>query len=264
MDNKGRTRRIKSFHANTGGEDSGLHEWNDSAIFTQAKDENVANAGQYLIGHGFHIAIKSENNQAVLMVVDKNTNAWRNATWGDAYVNYVKQNPQMAAKPLAFQYIKYPALGWNILELTYKPDKSLSSIHFGSPVSKVLTQLTQQDLKDFGYGQAQQTGKPELVTASGDKRARPARVQAGEERLFGQRSVWLKNIRNGLPILTRKFGDLIIGNPGSMGCELSADLMEDGQRGFAENLDGHMFFIQLEGDELVIRHADGNCRLCGG
>jgi hypothetical protein len=154
MDKKGRTRRIKSFHSNTGSEDTGLHEWNDVAIFTQSKDELASNAGQFLIGHGLRMSLKFANSVATFMILDPRTNQWRDATWGDAYPAYIKSNPAAAQKILAFQYIRYPAMGWNILEIDFRPDKSLKGVHFGSPVSKVLTTLTSNDLRDFGYAVA--------------------------------------------------------------------------------------------------------------
>jgi len=149
MTDKGATRRIKSFHANTGGQDQGLHDWQDLAIFTDPKMETKANAGQFLMGNGFRIALKVQNNNGEFYVLDQKNNTWRIATVADAYPKYAKINQNEANQPLKFKCVSYPAKDWNILEMKFRTDKTIRSIHFGSPVSEIKTQLSKTELEEF-------------------------------------------------------------------------------------------------------------------
>jgi hypothetical protein len=149
INNDGRSRRIKSFHSNTGGEDQGLHEWQDVIVFTKPEDKDIANAGQYLMGHGYRIAFNFENNKGQFLMLDMDTKSWRPAKWGDAYKKAAAQGVGDAEKELTFTYVPYPVKDWNVLEFRFRPDKSIKSVHFGSPVSKVYDTMKQAEVDEF-------------------------------------------------------------------------------------------------------------------
>lgn len=149
MTHDGKSRRIKSLHANTGEEDQGLHDWNDLMIFTDPSDKQSAGAGQYLIGRKFRVSINLQNNKGVFYVLDKSTNQWREGTFSDAYPTFVKLNPNQGNNPLHFTYVPYPVKGWDALEFKFRPDKTIKGVHFGSPVSQIDKQMTKQHAAEF-------------------------------------------------------------------------------------------------------------------
>ena len=142
----GRLRRWKSHHSNTGGEDKGLHGWSDMSIFVDPIYDKEANSPQFLIGKGFKIGLSKTQNGKMVVVVFDNGN-WRPATWKDAYPGFIKINPENENKPLAWEYIKEPKVGYNVVDFNVKNDK-LKSYHFGSEVSEV-SEFTDEDKKLF-------------------------------------------------------------------------------------------------------------------
>jgi hypothetical protein len=146
---KGQLRRWKSVHANTGGEDMGLHGWSSQSIFVPKNYENEANSLQHLIGKGFKTAMsKNKDGKLVIMVADKGK--WRPATWSDAYPNYVKSNPSFKDKVIGFEYSKEPKMGYSVVDFDLKPSSTeIKSYHFGSPVSKIETQIPKEEIKRF-------------------------------------------------------------------------------------------------------------------
>ena len=142
----GRLRRWKSYHSNTGGEDQGLHSWSDMSVFVDPQYDKEANSPQFLIDKGYKIGIsKTKNGKMVVVIYDNN--GWRPATWGDAYPVYVSRNPNHKDKPLAWDYIKEPKVGFNVVDFSYK-DGQLKGYHFGSEVSEV-GEFTDEDKKLF-------------------------------------------------------------------------------------------------------------------
>ena len=142
----GRLRRYKSYHSNTGGEDEGLHSWSGMSVFVSPEYDKVANSPQFLIGKGYKIGLSKTKNGGMVVVVFDNGN-WRPATWGDAYPNYVKVNPNYADKVLAWPYVKQPTVGYNVVDFTMK-DGQLRGYHFGSEVSEV-GEFSDEDKKLF-------------------------------------------------------------------------------------------------------------------
>jgi hypothetical protein len=142
----GRLRRWKSYHSNTGGEDEGLHKWSDMSVFVNPTYDKEANSPQFLIDKGYKIGIsKTQNGKMVIILLDNGD--WRPATWGDAYPNYVKVNPEYKDKPLAWDYVKEPTVGFNVVDFSFK-DGHLKGYHFGSEVSEV-SEFTDEDKKLF-------------------------------------------------------------------------------------------------------------------
>jgi hypothetical protein len=142
----GRLRRWKSHHSNTGGEDKGLHGWSDMSIFVDPIYDKEANSPQFLIGKGFKIGLSKTQNGKMVVVVFDNGN-WRPATWKDAYPGFIKINPENENKPLAWEYIKEPKVGYNVVDFNVK-NNQLKSYHFGSEVSEV-SEFTDEDKKLF-------------------------------------------------------------------------------------------------------------------
>jgi hypothetical protein len=142
----GRLRRWKSYHSNTGGEDQGLHGWSDMSVFVDPQFDREANAVQFLIGNGYKVGLsKSKNGKMVIVIFDNDQ--WRVATWKDAYPKYIKQYPDKKDKPLAWDYVKEPTVGYNVVDFNIKNDQ-LKSYHFGSEVSEV-SEFTDEDKKLF-------------------------------------------------------------------------------------------------------------------
>ena len=144
----GRLRRYKSYHANTGGEDEGLHPWSDLSVFVESQHNKEANSIQFLVGNGFKNKIalsKTQDGKIVVVVYDNND--WRPATWNDAYPGYVKRNEQYKDKPLVFPYVKEPTVGYHVVDFNMN-NGYLKSYHFGSDVSEI-SEFTDEDKKLF-------------------------------------------------------------------------------------------------------------------
>jgi hypothetical protein len=146
---QGQLRRWKSNHANTGGEDMGLHGWSAQSVFVPQIYSNQANSLQHLIGKGYKTALsKNSDGKMIIMVVDNGK--WRPATWNDAYPVYVKSNPQYKDKVLGFEYSKEPKMGYSVVDFDLKPNSTeIRSYHFGSPVSKIESQIPKDEVTRF-------------------------------------------------------------------------------------------------------------------
>jgi len=142
----GRLRRWKSYHQNTAGEDKGLHEWSDMSVFVDPKYGNEASSIEFLMDRGFKVSIsKSKNGKMVLLVSDNGQ--WRVATWNDAYPKYVQENPNLDNKPLGWEYVKEPKIGYHVVDFSFKNGR-LGSYHFGSEVSEI-GEFSDEDKKLF-------------------------------------------------------------------------------------------------------------------
>ena len=128
----GETKRYKSEHSNDW--DSGKKDWFSNSIFVPEKDEKFANAGQFLFGRNYKVALANAQGKKVFVIFD---NGWRPAKWKDAYPKHAERNPQMADKFLAFDFTTNPKMGYNVVEFNFKSNGTLQSYHFGSPVSKI-------------------------------------------------------------------------------------------------------------------------------
>jgi hypothetical protein len=147
----GRIRRWKSVHANTGGEDKGLHEWNQQSMFVSPDYEKEANSIQFLIGNGQKNLALSKNADGKIVVMVTKDNQWRPGTWLDAYPNFFKLNPNYQNKILAWEYKKEPTLGYHVVDFNLKENGTIKSYHFGSPVAKILSgeEMSKEDKKIF-------------------------------------------------------------------------------------------------------------------
>lgn len=167
MSAAGETRRIKSSHLNTGGEDAGLHGWYPSCVFVSESFKNEVLAAQHLLDKGFSYSltnVKGEPNTMVWIVVDPKTNQWRPATWNDAYpktFTYGIHDPSIKPQTeLKFKYVQEPKLNYMTFEIKKKSSGVVKSSHPGSPVSEIheISKLKHEELqqlrKDFGDQQA--------------------------------------------------------------------------------------------------------------
>ena len=149
MSEKGETKRWKSSHANTGGEDSGLKEWYPNSMFVPEGDLDAMMAYEHLLDKGFKISISgTPGGKKVWVILDQG--AWRPATFGDAFKKFVQANPSAANKPLAFIASSTPVIGHMAVEFKRDPNGLIRSFHPGSPVSKVLP-IDQADPKDLAH-----------------------------------------------------------------------------------------------------------------
>jgi len=146
-------RRIKSYHANTGGKDAGLHGWKQQSMFIDPKFEKEANSVQFLMGKGFKkIAVSKTQDGKIVLLIPKD-NKWVPATWGDAYPNFTKNKPEYQTKPLAWEYSKEPTMGYHVVDFEIDSSRIIKDWHFGSPVSKI-GPLSDEDAKLFKLTEA--------------------------------------------------------------------------------------------------------------
>ena len=128
LTDKNESKRNKSSHSNTGGEDKGLHEWKDHCIFVNSKFEYFANAPQFL-ANTFkldEIKVSTKNNKLAFY------HKGEILKFKDAY-------PKSGGdQPLVFEYTLKPTKDFNCVEYTLKSDGySIKVWHFGSKVSKI-------------------------------------------------------------------------------------------------------------------------------
>jgi len=129
----GESKRWKSSHANTGGEDQGAKTWYEKCIFVPDKFHYEGNSVQFLTNRFrlSEIALSLKGNKAAFYV--RKNNKWEIATWDDAYPKS-KKGPI----PLTFEFSEKPIVGYSCLEFTNGPNHALKNFHFGSEVTKVL------------------------------------------------------------------------------------------------------------------------------
>lgn len=150
LSDAGETKRWKSAHANTGGEDSGLKSWYPQSMFVPQEDQNSVMAYEHLLNKGYRISLSSTQNGKQVWVIYKE-GKWVPAIYSDAYPTYSRLNPDKADKPLAFSSSPTPAIGLMAVEYKQDPNGLIRSFHPGSPVSKVMPidQATPSDLAHF-------------------------------------------------------------------------------------------------------------------
>jgi hypothetical protein len=150
LSEKGETKRWKSAHANTGGEDSGLKEWYPYSMFVPQDDQDSVMAYEHLLDKGYKVSLSKTQNDKQIWVIYKE-GKWSPATYGDAFPTYSRLNPDKATKPLAFSSYTAPAIGLMAVEYKQEPNGVIRSFHPGSPVSKVMPvdQANAADLAHF-------------------------------------------------------------------------------------------------------------------
>ena len=133
----GRLRRWKSSHANTGGEDMGLHGWQQNSIFVDPKWDKEANSVQFIQSyHSLKNLGLTKNKDGKMIFMLFKDGEWSPATWADAYPGYVKLNPESGKKILGWEYSKEPTQGFHVVDFSLEGGR-IKSYHFGSEVSKV-------------------------------------------------------------------------------------------------------------------------------
>jgi hypothetical protein len=146
MTDKGETKRWKSDHAMTGGEDKGLKEWHQKSFFVDPKFENEANSILHLTNKGMrvsNIGIHVENNKVKIYIIKDGK--WVIGNMLDAYPKFGKDSP------LVFDCIDKPTIGYNIVEYNLGDNKfSLKNYHLGSPVTKIIP-IDNLDKKELDF-----------------------------------------------------------------------------------------------------------------
>lgn len=146
MTDKGETKRWKSDHANTGGEDKGLKEWHQNSFFINPKFENEANCVLHLTNKGMkvsNIGIHVENNKVKIYIIKDGK--WVIGNMLDAYPKFGKDSP------LIFDCVDRPTIGYNIVEYNLGDNKfSLKNYHLGSPVTKIVP-IDNLDKKELDF-----------------------------------------------------------------------------------------------------------------
>jgi hypothetical protein len=131
---KNESKRWKSSHANTGGDDQGAKRWYGQCVFVRDEFKYEANSIQFLTGNGINISdITISTNATKVAIYIRKDNKWAIATWDDAYPKS-KKGP----KPLSFDFVKVPAVGLSCAEFTVDSNHRLKDYHYGSEVTKVL------------------------------------------------------------------------------------------------------------------------------
>ena len=153
MTEGGMTRRNKSFHANTGGADSGVHGWNQHIIFFHPQYYVMADAHRIL-----EEAMSPKprwnaivgNGKFSFTILDTKSNQWRPATCNDVYPKSVAAGRFAPNQPIEFQYVKVPTVGYNVFEFDANGNQ-IKGIHLGNEVSDVrpITNAIPQELQPF-------------------------------------------------------------------------------------------------------------------
>jgi len=137
LSDAGETKRWKSAHANTGGEDSGLKSWYPKSMFVPQEDQDSVMAYEHLLNKGYKISLSKTQNGKQVWIIYKE-GKWIPATYSDAYPTYSRMNPDKADKPLAFSSSPTPTMGAMTVEYKQDPNGLVRSFHPGSPVSKIV------------------------------------------------------------------------------------------------------------------------------
>lgn len=136
------SRRIKSYHANTGGEDSGLKDWYGKCFFTPEKFQTNFLAYQQLNSYGISNIALTSIKQGYLTFMMHDGKEWVPVRFKDAYKKAVKNMPEKAEDIMEFPFVKIPTIGYNAIEWNEKGNKTIKEYHPGSPVAIV------KDIKD--------------------------------------------------------------------------------------------------------------------
>ena len=150
LSDAGETKRWKSAHANTGGEDGGLKSWYPKSMFVPEEDQNSVMAYEHLLNAGYKISLSTTQNGKKVWIIYKG-GKWVPAIYSDAYPTFSRLNPDKADKPLAFSSQPLPKIGLMAVEYKQEPNGVIRSFHPGSPVSKVMPvdRATPADLAHF-------------------------------------------------------------------------------------------------------------------
>lgn len=148
---RGETKRWKSSHANTGGEDQGVKPWYSHSMFVPEQDLDAMMAYEHLLDKGHKISLaKTPGGKQVWIIYQEGQ--WQPALYSHAFPTYSRLHPEKADKPLAFTASSVPILGHMAVEYRQEPNGLIRSFHPGSPVTKILplSQADPEDLAHFG------------------------------------------------------------------------------------------------------------------
>ena len=148
---KGESKRWKSVHGNTGGDDQGIKDWYENCVFVPEGEDYEANAFQFIdLATRKNVALSVNNKKGAFYISEGGK--WRLAVYGDAYKVFSKMHPDKKDKPLTFNVSKEPKVGYSVLEYNIAKNGIIKNLHFGSPITKVkpAATLTREDLKNFG------------------------------------------------------------------------------------------------------------------
>lgn len=148
LSEEGETKRWKSAHANTAGEDMGLKPWYSHSMFVPQSDQSAMLAYEHLADRGYPIAISKTGTQQT-WIIYKNRE-WIPATYEDAFPTWSKLHPKQAQQALVFTPQALPQPGLMAVEYRKEPNGLVRSFHPGSLVSKVLP-IEQADPADLAY-----------------------------------------------------------------------------------------------------------------
>lgn len=149
---KGESKRWKSDHKNTGGEDMGVKKWYPHCVFVNPDDD--VNGNSYLLLRGkfkLSVGLEVKDTEACFWVLSEDKKSWRRATRKDSHPVWSVLNPEKSNMLLSFRVSKKPVIGWNTLEYKLENNFVVKNIHFGSPVSKIveMKNITQDQIKNF-------------------------------------------------------------------------------------------------------------------
>lgn len=139
---EGQLRRWKSHHINTGGSDMGLHKWSEQSMFVSPKYEREGNIIYRLMDDpsllkGRKLAFTKDSSGKIGVLISEK-NGWKPLTYGESAPNFVKANPHMKDKVVAFEYSKEPKEGLSVIDFSTEPSSTIiKSFHYGSPVTKI-------------------------------------------------------------------------------------------------------------------------------
>ncbi len=147
LSDKNESKRIKSVHANTGGDDQGVKKWFPHCVFVADKFQYIANAPMFLMNQlgkisNIFISVKGTRVAFYKKVNDK----FEICTYDDAYPKS-KKGPV----PLVFDCSLKPAVGLSVVEWSANANGSLINYHMGSPVSviKNINDLSDDEVNAF-------------------------------------------------------------------------------------------------------------------
>ena len=147
--------RNKSFHANTGGEDQGLKNWSDAIEFYDPTERPGGTTFPLTVAKAVEKRLpvtlsKTKDGKRALLIHDGSQ--WRVAKISDVYKHVATTD-----EPIVSTYSTTPKLNWNVLDYTMNSNKTLKSVHPGSPVTHGI-RLGQQGVAEGEGGLGQVAG----------------------------------------------------------------------------------------------------------
>ena len=125
--------RLKSFHANTGGEDQGLKDWMQRIEFYDPADlpggTTFPMAVAKAVEKRLPVSLSKTQDGKRALLIYKN-NQWQTAKISDVFKNVATQDALIVSN-----FSTVPKLNWNPMDYNLSANKTLASVHPGSPVT---------------------------------------------------------------------------------------------------------------------------------